>query len=106
MYAYEQSTFKCITKVQAIFVAFSSFVNAPHAPIFLDLIFLFKWLKIELKGMFHNMLAFFKGYVPPWESIISSNVSYVHMFLLLNLGNWFSYVVMCIIHDLGTGDTF
>jgi len=68
--------------------------------------FLFKWLEIELKGMFHNMLAFLKAYVPPWESIISSNVSYVHMFLLLNVRNWFNYIVMCLIHDLGMGDTF
>jgi hypothetical protein len=66
----------------------SSFVNTPpNHPIFLDLVFLFRWLENELKGMFHYLLALLKKHVPlSITSIIAFNVSYIHMPLLLAIG--------------------
>jgi hypothetical protein len=49
------SLHSCIAKVQPITIVSFSYVNIPFGPIFLDIIFLFKWLKNEFEiNMFHD----------------------------------------------------
>jgi len=75
-----------IDNVHVITIAFSSFVSTTLGPIFLDLVFPFRWLVKELIGMFHDLLAFFMECVPfSITSIIVFNTSSVHMpFLALD----------------------
>lgn len=69
----------CISKVHLI-ITNLFFINTPPSPIFLGLVFLFKWLESEFKGMFHDMLTLLKEHVPLSITFIDdSNVSYVHM---------------------------
>jgi hypothetical protein len=79
----------------------SSFVNTPPNPIFLDLVFIFRWLEKELKGMFHYLLALLKKHVPfSIASIIASNVSSIHMPLLLAIGIQFICDGFLLVYDL------
>ncbi len=47
----------CIARVHLITLAPSFAMSTPLGPIFLDLVFPFKWLENELKIMFHVLLA-------------------------------------------------
>ncbi len=73
-----------ITNVHVITVASFSLVRTPLGLIFLDLVFPFKWLEMELIGMFHALLALRRENVPfSIASIINSKASFIHMPLLV-----------------------
>jgi hypothetical protein len=58
----------------------SSFVSTPLGPIFLDLVFPFRWLAREFIGMFHDLLGLLQEYVSlSITSIVAFNVSFVQM---------------------------
>ncbi len=75
------SPHSCIVNVHVIIIAF---VSTPLGPIFMDLVFPFRWLAREFIEMFHNLLAFLRECVPlSITSITTSNVSFAHMLLLV-----------------------
>jgi hypothetical protein len=81
-------------KVHFIITSSSSSVSTPHGPIFLDLVFPFRWSTMEIIGMFHDLVALFRESVPlSTTSIVASNVSFVHMPLLV-FGAFDSIVVL------------
>lgn len=72
-----------IAKVKVIITATSSsYVNIPPSSIFLDLVFSFRWLKNELKNMFHDLFTFFKDLVP--VSTTSIRLLMFHLFTYLS----------------------
>ncbi len=80
-----------IVNVHAITIASSSSISTPLIPIFLNLVFPFKWSKKELIGMFHDLLALLKECLPiSTTSMVASNASFVHMPLLVVKGNQFN----------------
>jgi len=73
----------CIAKVHLITWTSSSIVSTPPNPIFLNLVFPWRWLENEFKGMFHVFLALLNECVPlSTTSIVISNASFVHILLL------------------------
>lgn len=82
-----------IANVHTIIVASSSSIRTLPGPIFLYLVFPFKWSEMELIGMFHALLAFRRENVPlSITSIINSKDSFVHMPLLVIEGTRFNCV--------------
>ncbi len=78
------SPHSCMSKVHLITTTSSSFVSTPFGPIFLDLVFPFRWLVVEFIGMFHDLLALLRECVAlSTTSIVASNASFVHMTLLV-----------------------
>ncbi len=78
------SAHSCIINVHVIIAESSSFVSTLLGPIFLDLVFPFRWLERELIGMFHDLLALFKECVPlSTTSMAVCNASSIHMLLLV-----------------------
>ncbi len=75
----------CMSKVHLITTTSFFLVSTPLGPIFLDLVFPFRWSVVELIGMFHDLLALLKECVSlSTTSIIASNISFVHMPLLVS----------------------
>ncbi len=73
-----------IANVHAINVESFSSVSTFFGPILLDLIFPFKWLELELIGMFHDLLTFLKeGVTLSTTSMVVSNASFIHMPFLI-----------------------
>ncbi len=90
----------CMFKVHLINTTSFSFVSTSLSPIFLDLVFLFKWSKNELQKMFHDTLAFLKEHLPlSTSSITTSNCSFIHMPFLLVVGIQFIYGGFFLIYD-------
>ncbi len=74
----------CMSKVHLIITTSSSFVSTPFGPIFLDMVFPFRWSIMELIGMFHDLMAFLRECVLlSTTSIVASNASSIHMPLLV-----------------------
>jgi hypothetical protein len=91
-----QKTHFYITKVHTNIITSSSFVSTFASLTFLNLVLPFKWLERKLIGMFHDLFALFNEHdFHPSTSIISSNVSFVHLLVLvvrrdlLPNGGWF-----------------
>jgi hypothetical protein len=79
-----QRTHFYITKVHTNIITSSSFVSTFASLTFLNLVLPFKWLERELIGMFHDLFALFNEHdFHPSTSIISSNVSFVHLLVLV-----------------------
>ncbi len=77
-----------IANVHVISITSFSCISTPPNPIFLDLVFPFKWSKKELIGMFHDLLDLLKECVPlSTIAMVASNVSFVHMPLLIIEGS-------------------
>jgi len=73
-----------IDKTQAT-TAWSSSIVSTHVGLgFVDLVFPYKWLNNEVRGMFQCLLAFLNEVVPfSIAFMASSNVSLVHLFLVI-----------------------
>ncbi len=85
------SPHSCIVNVHAITIESSSSISTPLGPIFLDLVSPFKWLKRELIGMFHDLLAFLEECVFfSTASMAIYNASFIHMPFLIIEGTRFS----------------
>ncbi len=81
-----------IVNVHVVTIASSYSVRTHLGPIFLDLVFPFRWL-MELIRMFHALLALHRENVPfSITSIANSKASFVHMPLLVVEGIQFSCV--------------
>ncbi len=95
-----------VANVHSIIVASSSSVRTPLGPIFLYLVFSFKWSEMELIGMFHAPLTLHREYVLfSTTSIINSKVSSIHMSLLVVENIRFSCVDI-LFYGLGVGGQF
>ncbi len=80
--------------VHVITVTSSFSISTPPSPIFLDLVFPFRWSTREFIGMFHDLLAFLMECVLlSITSIASSSISLVHIPLLIFGGTRFNYGV-------------
>ncbi len=79
-----KSSHSCIPRTHVTIVTTSSYVNTHVGPIFLLLVFPFKWSKRELSGMFQNLLNFFNEFVPlSIASMASSNDRSIHFPLFI-----------------------
>ncbi len=88
---FKDSPHFCMSKVHLIIVTSSSSISTPLGPIFLNMVFPFRWSTMELIGMFHDLLTFLRECVPlSTISIATSNVPSVHMPLLVFRGIRFS----------------
>jgi len=86
----------CIVDVHIIISALSFFVSTPPSPIFEDLVFPFRWSTREFMGMFHDMLALLKEFIP----------FSLHLFLLVFYGTWFSYGANLLLYGQEHGEDF
>jgi hypothetical protein len=86
-------------KVHLIITTSFCFVSTLLGPIFLDLVFPFRWLTMELIGMFHDMLAFLR------ECVLLSTTPVVFLMFHLSSFFWFlealDLVVVLIFYLLG-----
>jgi len=77
-------THSCMSKVHLINIAFCSFISTHFGPIFLDVVFPFKWSTRELIGIFHDLQGLLWECVPlSITSIVTFDTSLVHMPLLV-----------------------
>jgi hypothetical protein len=101
------SPYSCIVNFHAIIDDSSTFVNTPHGPIFLDIVFPFIWLEREFIGMFHDLLALLKECdLLSTTSMAISNVSSIHMPLLVVEGIEFNCGVDLILCGSKVGGRF
>ncbi len=81
----------CMSKVHFITTTYFFSISTPFGPIFLNLLYPFRRSLMELISMSHDLFTFLKECVPlSTTSIATSNISSVHMPLMVFGGTRFS----------------
>jgi hypothetical protein len=90
-----------IFKTYAIIASSYSSVSTLGGPIFLLLIFPYRWLKNEVTGLPQNLLAPHKEVMPlSTTSMVASNDSLDHLPLGFVVGTLFVFANLCIVFDI------
>jgi len=70
----------CMFKIQVIIASSFGFISTPYKPIFLILVLPLRWCNSKVKGMFQNLLTFFKEVCPyTTTSMASSSYWFIHL---------------------------
>ncbi len=88
------SPHSCIINIHAITTTSSYYVNTPHDPILMDLVFPFMWFKWNFIGMFHELLALFRAYVLFQQHSLLPLMFYLSKMPFLVVENIISVVVL------------
>ncbi len=96
-----------ILKTHATIISSFSWVNTPNGPIFLLLVFPYRWLKSEITSMPQNLLAPHKEVILfSTTSMVASNNSFDHLPLGFVVGILFVLADLCIVFDIVWKRTF
>jgi hypothetical protein len=96
-----ESPHSYILKSHAIIASSSSFVNTPGGPIFLLLVFPYRWLENEVMNMPQNLLAHHKEIILLSTTFrATSNDSFEHLPLRFAAGTLFILVDLYIMFDI------